>query len=243
MARQTRGDEKRILRAIDHYIRAHGAPPSVRDITEALGFSSSSVTHGRLKRLQREGYLSKEDRKSRSLRLTEKGRMVIGAMEEYEVPVLGLIRAGHPIPTLDGYSPGDETARLRLTQDIVPYEENLYALRVEGDSMQDAFIQDGDTVVLKSEVVPQNGDIVAAWLRDREETTLKRYFRPELRQNAPAVVDDAAYDDIPPEEGTHFVELRPENRAYQVIRVAEENLEVRGVVVAVIRRQIRPTAG
>ena len=208
-----------------------------------LGYSSTSVTHRRLKHLQEEGYLNQEEYRSRGFWLTEKARRLIDVLDEYQVPVLGLIRAGYPIPTLDGYSPGDEMAQLRLTKDIVPYEENLYALDVEGDSMRDALIQNGDTVILKGDVMPQNGDIVAAWLRDREETTLKRYYRPELRRTSPVSSDNLKYDDIHPEGTSHFVELRPANPDYKIIKVEEENLEVRGVVVAVIRRQIRPTAG
>ncbi len=239
MSRPSNCQLKAVLQAIADYRQRYGSSPAVRDIVELLGFSSPSVVQNCLQKLQKEGYLQRRERKSRSLTLTGKAKQLIGALDEYQLPVLGRIRAGYPIPTLDGYSPGDETAFLRLTPDIVPFREHLYALEVEGDSMRDAMISSGDLVVLQGDVKPENGDIVAAWLRDRKETTLKRLYRPERKEEAvPAPTDTITYDDLSPaENATYQLELRPENRDYSSIWVAEKDLDVQGVVVAVIRRR------
>jgi repressor LexA len=100
-----------------------------------------------------------------------------------------------------------------LTRDVVPAGNDVYALQVRGDSMVDAFINDGDVVVMHYQEVAHDGDMVAAWLVNEEETTLKRYFH----------------------EGNR-IRLQPENSQMQPIYVTPDNLQIQGKVLAVIRQ-------
>ena len=106
----------------------------------------------------------------------------------------------------------DELESLDLPPFLTKGKEQVYALRVKGQSMIDAFIADGDLVLLEPTDRAENGDMVAAWLKDRDEATLKRFY---LRGN--------------------MVELRPANEAMEPILVPAENVAIRGRVVGVIR--------
>ena len=101
---------------------------------------------------------------------------------------------------------------LAVTQDVVRRHDNLFALHVKGDSMIDALIHDGDIVVMERADTADNGEMVAAWIKDREETTLKRFYRENGR-----------------------VRLQPANPTMKPIFVDADNVSVQGKVVAVIR--------
>jgi repressor LexA len=122
---------------------------------------------------------------------------------------LGTIAAGLPIATGDP----DPDDYLELTRDIVAEQDGLFALKVAGTSMIDALVNDGDIVILKQQNEARNGEMVAVWLRDRDETTLKRFYR----------------------ENGH-VRLQPANPALAPIYVHPSAVEVQGRVVAVIRQ-------
>jgi repressor LexA len=130
------------------------------------------------------------------------------------LPLLGRIAAGEPIPvpSSDFAAMGDET--IELTRGLLPADmTGLYALQVRGTSMVDAMIGDGDIVVMKRQATAHNGELVAVWLRDKEETTLKRFFL---------------------ENGK--VRLQPENPTMKPIYPDPMTVEVQGKVVLVIRR-------
>jgi repressor LexA len=127
-----------------------------------------------------------------------------------QVPLLGRIAAGIPIPVPEDAFAGEV---IELTRDVVPAGDDIYALQVRGDSMVDAFINDGDVVVMHYQEIAKDGDMVAAWLVTEEETTLKRYFH----------------------EGSR-IRLQPENSQMQPIYVAPDNLQIQGKVLAVIRQ-------
>jgi SOS regulatory protein LexA len=129
------------------------------------------------------------------------------------IPLLGRIAAGKPIPIPDSdLSPfGYET--IELTRGIVGREENIYALRVRGNSMVDALIHDGDIVVMKHQKEADIGELVAVYLKDQKETTLKRFYL----------------------EGGQ-VRLQPANPTMQPIYVHPANVEIQGKVIAVIRQ-------
>jgi repressor LexA len=147
---------------------------------------------------------------SRGIRLKESLEELRAAADLIQVPLLGRIAAGNPIPVPeDGFA--GET--VDLTRDIAPAGSNIYALHVRGDSMIDAFINDGDMVVMQYQQTANNGEMVAAWLVNEEETTLKRYFH----------------------EGGQ-IRLQPENSQMEPIYVAPDNLQIQGKVLAVIRQ-------
>ena len=131
------------------------------------------------------------------------------------LPVLGVIVAGEPIPVpASDFSLMGIEETIELTRGIVGNARELYALRVQGDSMIDALIHDGDIVVMRQAKRVENGEMAAIWLHDREETTLKRFYL----------------------EGNR-VRLQPANPTMEPIIVDDpEQVEVQGKVVMVIRR-------
>ena len=142
------------------------------------------------------------------IRLTEV--LDAGARNVIAIPLLGRIAAGRPIPVPEDTFNGE---MMELARDLVPGENNIYALQVRGNSMIDAFINDGDIVILQYQRTARDRDMVAAWLVQEEETTLKRYFH----------------------EGDR-IRLQPENSQMDPIYVDPSNLEIQGKVVAVIRK-------
>lgn len=195
-----------ILKFIRRYVAEHGYPPTIREIGRAVGISSTSVVKYNLDRLQTLGHLRRKGEVSRGLRLAGEA---LSGQSVIEVPLLGYIRASAPLPAYDEFS--DEV--VELTLDIVREPELVYALRVQGESMRDASVHDGDLVVLRHQQTADPGDMVAAWLGPEEGLTLKRYY-PE----------------------GEFVQLQPANDAYQPIIVPAGQVEIQGKVIAVIRR-------
>jgi repressor LexA len=187
-----------------------GYPPTIREIGEAVDISSTSVVNYNLNALQKEGFIVRDRTVSRGIRLTESLDGLRAAADLIQVPLLGRIAAGTPVPVPeDGFA--GET--IDLTRDLVPAGEDTYALQVRGDSMIDAFINDGDVVIMHYQQTAHDGEMVAAWLTNEEETTLKRYYH----------------------EGDR-VRLQPENSQMEPIYVAPDNLQIQGKVLAVIRQ-------
>ncbi len=199
--------QDKMLKFIQRYVREHGYPPSIREIGKATATSSTSVVKYNLDKLQALGLLRRTEEVSRGLRLA--GGALLPGQNVVEVPLLGYIRASAPLPSYDEFS--DEV--VELTLDIVREPELVYALRVQGESMRDASVHDGDLVVLRHQQTADPGEMVAAWLGPEEGLTLKRYF-PEGR----------------------YVRLQPANEAYEPIVVPAEQVEIQGKVIAVIRR-------
>ena len=208
--------QERILAFIRQFRDEHGFPPTIREIGKAVGISSTSVVKYNLERLEEKGKLERSDEISRGLRLKDGPPMIAAegtASQLRSIPKLGLISAGVPIPAAGQQDNpfGDDV--LVLTQDMVPGGGDLYALQVKGDSMIDALVHDGDWVIIHHQSTAQPRDMIVAWIKDREETTLKHYF-PE----------------------GEMVRLQPANPAYQPIPVRASQLEIQGKVVAVFRQ-------
>lgn len=206
--------QERMMVFIRKYMGTEGRPPTIREIGKAAGISSTSVVNYNLNKLEESGYIARNREISRGLRLVGKGsELVKGFADLIAVPLVGRIAAGEPIhlPGIGDRPFGDET--IELTRDIVSEPENVFALQVKGDSMVDASVHDGDVVVLRSQRVANNGEMVAAWLTDREETTLKHFYR----------------------ENGH-VRLQPANPNYEPIYVDADKVEIHGKVIAIIRR-------
>ncbi len=203
--------QTKILDFLRAFTLQNGYPPTIREIGQAASITSTSVVNYNLEILQRLGHIYRDRTVSRGIRLVEALEELVEASHLINVPILGRIAAGVPIPVPDGAF-DSETDTIELTRDLVPDGGDIYALRVQGYSMIDALINDGDIVLMRHTTTATNGDMVAAWLVDQEETTLKRFFH----------------------EG-EIIRLQPENRTMQPIYVTPDKVEIQGRVVAVIR--------
>lgn len=220
--------QRQILEYIETFVAENGYPPSVREIGEAVGLHSPSAVVHHLERLEQAGYLIRTPGRSRGLRLREnwepdsetwslrpRDRLPnAGESEVVSIPLVGVIAAGEPIPVFSDTVQSDVADTIELTRGILGDLRDLYALRVQGDSMIDALIHDGDIVILRATPQVENGEMAAVWLRDREETTLKRVYW----------------------EGNR-VRLQPANPTMGPIYIDDpRQVEIRGKVVMVIRR-------
>jgi repressor LexA len=193
MAKRRKGlseRHKKILDVLERYQNETGYPPSIREIGKQTGISSTSVVNYYLNQLEEEGYIERDRKISRGVRLVknvagqlqEAAAGVRAAIEDLvRVPVIGRIVAGQPMPVPSSdfayYDPesGVEIARSLLAPG--DKEEDFFALEVQGDSMIDAMVNDGDIVVMKRAQDARNGEMVAVWLNDRDETTLKYFYK------------------------------------------------------------------
>jgi repressor LexA len=164
--------QKEILTFIQRYSEAHGYPPSVREIGQALGLTSSSTVHSHLTALERKGYLRRDPSKPRALEILRDEREV-PSKKVIPLPVIGTVTAGLPIlaeQNIEDYFP--------LPQEFVR-SDDCFILKVRGDSMIDAGIFDGDLLVVRRQPTANNRDIVVARVDD--EATVKRFFKEDGR--------------------------------------------------------------
>ncbi len=197
-----------MLNFIRDFIDRKSYPPSVRDIQDACKISSTSVVDYNLRLMEREGYIRRDREVSRGIELTD-----VPKARSVRVPVLGAIAAGAPIPVPTAGSlsePAEES--VPVPEAMLKGRHDVYALRVKGTSMIDALVNDGDIVLVSAQKSAHAGDIVVAWLKKEEETTLKKYF---------------------PEDGK--VRLQPANPTMKPIYTEKKNLEIQGKVVGVLR--------
>ena len=217
MVRKSKGlgeRHQRILDFIQDYQRKHKHPPSIREIGENCGISSTSVVNYYLDQLERNGHIERDRKISRGLRVT--GQSPIG--ELFRVPMLGRIVAGEPIPIPSSDFPlfgADEFVEV-ATSLMPPREKGkeLFALEVQGNSMIDAMVNDGDIVVMRPTQDAKNGDMVAVWLPDKNETTLKYFYKEP-----------------------NGYRLQPANPTMKPIMLKKDTpIEIKGKVVMVIRK-------
>jgi repressor LexA len=163
--------QQAILRFLREFREEHAYPPSIRDIQDGCGISSTSVVDYNLKALERMGYIRRDREVSRAIELVGRPRM-------RSVPVVGQIAAGEPIPvpSAETWSQQDFEDAVEVPAEVTGSRENVFALRVKGTSMIDALVNDGDLVVMETARSADNGDMVAVWLKDRQETTLKKIY-------------------------------------------------------------------
>lgn len=155
-----------ILEFIQRNIQRKGYPPSVREIGEAVGLSSSSTVHGHLNQLEEKGYIRRDPTKPRAIEILN-GPYSLKTM--VQVPLVGRITAGNPILAVENI---EDTFPLPL--ELVGTND-VFMLTVSGESMIEAGIMDGDFLIVKKQSFANNGDIVVALLDD--EATVKRFFR------------------------------------------------------------------
>ncbi len=204
--------QQAILNFIRDFAGKTKYPPTIREIGKSVGISSTSVVNYNLNVLEKQGLIARDKTISRGIKLMEESPAT-PPIETVRIPVLGRIAAGEPMPVpgSDFAILGDEV--IELTRELLPVDDkNVFALQVRGNSMVDAMIGDGDIVVMQQRQKADNGDLVAVWLKDREETTLKRFYL---------------------EKGK--VRLQPANPTMQPIFADPKNVEVQGKVVLVIR--------
>ena len=210
MADELSVKQRGILQFLEDFIAEHDYPPSIRDIQTGCDISSTSVVDYNLKRLEEKGFIRRDREVSRAIELLDGQGERRRRGGTVQVPVLGRIAAGIPLPVHpDQLAPEDV---LDLTSDIAGNRAGLYALRVQGTSMIDALINDGDIVILEPKQTAEPGDVVAAWIVDREETTLKKYYPEGAR-----------------------IRLQPMNSTMDPIYEDAGNVEVQGKLVATIR--------
>ncbi|MDX2120518.1 MAG: transcriptional repressor LexA [Gemmatimonadota bacterium] len=195
--------QSEILRYLQEHIRDQGYAPSFEEIAEHFNFQSLATVHEHLTNLERKGYIHRTHNESRAIEvLPPKGQS--GATE---IPLLGRVAAGSPIESLTT----NET--IAVPDQLLPRRGPNYALKVQGESMIDEHIMDGDFVVVHGKQAADNGEMVIAMVNGNE-ATVKRYYR---------------------EQGG-WIRLQPANPSMQPMRFQERDVLIQGVVVGVIRK-------
>jgi repressor LexA len=222
--------QKKIMEVIEQFQDQNGYPPSIREICERTSISSTSVVNYYLEQLEEMGFIERDRRVSRGVRLLKPLSEAVGAatkpfakvtqsvQDMLRIPVVGRIAAGElmPIPSSD-FAYYDPDTAVEVARSMLPpreKSEDLFALEVQGDSMIDAMVNDGDIVIMRRAEEARNGEMVAIWLRDRDETTLKYFYLENGR-----------------------VRLQPANPTMKPIYVDDPSIvEIKGRVVMVIRQ-------
>lgn len=197
---------ERIFRFLHDFRDRHDYMPTIRDILKGCNISSTAVVQHHLNVLEREGKIQRDPEVFRSIRLASKRNVI-------SVPLLGIIAAGQPIPVPAPDTWENQTLdTVEIPQDMAGNRQ-VYALQVKGQSMIDALIDDGDIVIMESTGTANNGDMVAVWLKDRREVTLKKiYFQPGK------------------------ITLKPANLSMKPITIRPDNIEIQGRVTGILRR-------
>ncbi|WP_018922445.1 transcriptional repressor LexA [Salsuginibacillus kocurii] len=168
--------QQQILEYIKHEVKEKGYPPSVREIGEAVGLASSSTVHGHLSRLEKKGLIRRDPTKPRAMEVLEledeqsQAAPTISEGRAAYVPVIGKVTAGQPITAVENI---EEYVPL---PDHMVGDDQVYMLTIEGDSMIEAGIFDGDQVIVRYQQNADNGDIIVA-MTEEEEATVKRFFK------------------------------------------------------------------
>ncbi len=213
--------QQNMLRFMSEYTEERGFPPTIREIGERCDIASTSVVNYNLNKLVEAGYLQRSGKVSRGLRIIADipgvaplARLAANSKAP-RVPLVGRIAAGEPIslPEDIGHHV-DEDDYIAVPQEyLMGFDENeVFALTVRGDSMIDSMIQDGDIVILRQQSTADNGEMVAAWLPEDNETTLKHFHRE-----------------------ADSIRLQPANEAYEPIFVHPANCQIKGKVLSVMR--------
>ncbi len=196
--------QQRCLTYLEKEINESGHAPSLRQAADDLGVSHAAVAQ-QIKALTQKGYVIREGHYSRDIKVLKKG---VAPQEQsllIDTPIIGDVAAGLPM-----YAQQDWDGTIKLDPDHF-HGDNLFSLRVKGDSMQDAGILSGDLVICEPRQFAQNGEIIVALIHD-EEATVKRFYLKES-----------------------CVELHPENKTFSVMSYGFEEVMVQGKVIGVVR--------
>ncbi len=219
--------QQKILDYIYEYLQEHSRPPTIREIGSATEITSTSVVNYNLQRLVERDLVEREAEVSRGLRLSDEALKLFnaasaipqaiadGVAKMLRVPLLGNIVAGEPIEVGNNdFSTYDEEDAVEISASMISgRQDKLFALRVSGESMIDAMVNDGDIVVMRQQETANNGDMVAVWLTPDDTTTLKYLYY----------------------EGDR-IRLQPANPTMEPIYVHPEQVQVQGRVMMVLRQ-------
>ena len=194
-------NEEKLLKVMDYirkFTEENGYTPSVREIAKECAIKSTATVHSYIEKLQNKGYLNKIDNKKRAVTLS-KGSGI-------NIPLLGVVTAGQPIFAYENYED-------YYTFPIGEFKgEDLFMLRVQGTSMIDAGIMDGDKIIVRRQQTATNGEIVVALVHEDEAATVKRFYRKEGR-----------------------IVLHPENEALTDMIYEDGQISILGKVVGLMR--------
>jgi len=204
--------QQRIIDFVHRFWLERSYPPTVRDIVNGCGLSSTSVADYNLNILEREGYIRRHPGISRGIELVSRSP---APGHSLRVPIIGQIAAGEPIPVPapDTWDVTVSSETLEVPADLTQGRKDIYALKVKGSSMVDALINDGDIVLMQYVNAVENGEMAAIWLRAEKEVTLKKVYAEPGR-----------------------IRLQPANSRLKPIYAEPDNVEIQGRVIAVIRR-------
>ena len=192
--------EKRVLEYIKEQIRTTGYPPSVREICSALGFKSTSSAHQYIWRLAEKGYISKKDLKTRAIK-------IVGTESTIALPVVGKVAAGEPILAQENIEDYFSIGESFFTKDSLTHDN--FILKVQGESMVNAGICDGDYIIVSRQDVARNGQIVVAMIDG--EATVKTFYKEK-----------------------NYIRLQPENDDMEPI--IANNVQIIGKVIGLFRK-------
>ena len=203
--------QKDLLLLIDRKIKAVGVPPSYDEMKDALGLASKSGIHRLITALEERGFIRRLPNKARALEVLKlpedynNAPAPVPANDEYEVPFVGKIAAGNPIAAIE-----DSYNMISVPPNMMGPDH--FALEIEGESMIEAGILDGDIVIVKKANTARNNQIVVA-LVDQEEATLKRIYKH-----------------------SQSIDLIPENKDFETKSFGPDRVEVQGVLVGLVRK-------
>jgi len=195
--------QKEILDFVDAFLGERGYAPSFEEIAAAFGYSSLATVHEHLSNLERKGYIRKSYNESRSIELLSED----GAGSALDLPLLGNVAAGLPIEAIE------QRESLSVPADMIRKGRDNFVLRVEGDSMIDEQIRDGDYIVVTSQATAEEGEMVVA-LVGGDSATVKKLYR----------------------DGPDRIRLQPANPEVEPIVANARDVAIQGVVVGVIRK-------
>lgn len=197
--------QEEILDYIKQYIVAHGYPPTVREIGASLGVSSPATIHTHLNNLENKGFIKKEETKNRAIELLVDNEYEVKEEKSVDVPLLGKITAGSPIEAIE--RPNEYFS---LPAYLIPKNKEVFTLLVNGESMINAGILDGDIVIVERSNTARNGEIVVA-MTDENEVTLKTFYKE-----------------------TNYFRLQPENDTMEPIIL--NNVSILGKAIGLYRK-------
>jgi len=203
--------QKDLLLLIDRKIKAVGVPPSYDEMKDALGLASKSGIHRLITALEERGFIRRLPNKARALEVLKlpedynNAPAPVAANDTYEVPFVGKIAAGNPIAAIE-----DSYNMISVPPNMMGPDH--FALEIEGESMIEAGILDGDIVIVKKANTARNNQIVVA-LVDQEEATLKRIYK-----------------------SGQTIELIPENKDFETKTFGPDRVEVQGILVGLVRK-------
>lgn len=199
--------QKRMLDIIIDHINSNGYPPSVREISEKIGLSSTATIYFHLKKLEEEKYIHRDSSKMRAIEIINNDYNNLPLNTQHRIPLIGKIAAGSPI-----FAEENIEEYINIPVNWLP-KGNNFILKVIGNSMINAGIKDSDLIFIRQQENAENGDIVAVILQDKDTATVKRFYNEK-----------------------NCIVLKPENDEMQPMTFNLDEIRIIGKVVGLYRR-------